>query len=174
MNKKIDPTVTIVLTACAQGLSLLVGLVPLLSLLAIPLAILATVFACILHFRVWSAVPASARSTTPGKAVGFLFIPFFNFYWYFPSFVGLAESIEKATGKPSARGLAVAHAVMSVLQWIIIWIPIIGSLFTIASFVIWLMFVRAVVNDVNMRILITPAATNLPPMVSVPPPIASA
>jgi len=173
MKKKIDPTVSIVLTACASGLGLLIGLVPILNLLAIPLAILALVFKCILHFQLWSAVPVGSRSTSPGKAVGFLFIPFFNFYWYFPSYVGLTASIEKATGRPSARGLAVAYAVISVLMWVLVWIPIVGSLFTIVNFVVWLLFVCAVVKDVNVGIPAAQPTNNAPPMAAIPPTIPS-
>jgi len=153
MDKKINPTVCITLTSCTIGLSLLVGLFPIISLLTIPLAILALVFKCILHYQLWSAIPENARSTTPGKAVGFLFIPFFNLYWYFPSYVGLTTSIKKTTGKPSAEGLAVTYSVLSILVWFFLWIPIIGSLFTLALFIIWLIFINALVKDVNSGIL---------------------
>ena len=162
MNKAINPTVPITLTSCAVGLSLLMGLVPVLSLLVLPLLILALIFQCMLHHQLWSAIPEKFRSTTPGKAVGFLFIPFFNFYWVFPSFVGLTTSIEKATGKPSAQGLAVANAVLFILAFVIGWIPWVGVLFIIARFVVWLIFVRIVVKDVNAGIL----TVQSPPVIS--------
>jgi hypothetical protein len=42
--------------------------------------------------RAWQCLQAGglARST-PGKAVGFLFIPFYNYYWLFMAFHGLAK-----------------------------------------------------------------------------------
>ncbi len=41
--------------------------------------------------RAWSCLRHAAPRTTPGKAVGFLFIPFFNLYWLFVAFHGLAK-----------------------------------------------------------------------------------
>jgi len=34
-------------------------------------------------YRAWALLQPGGASTTPGKAVGFLFIPFFNLYWVF-------------------------------------------------------------------------------------------
>jgi hypothetical protein len=149
MKPKIDPTLVIVLYSCTTGLGLLVGLVPLLSVLGAPIAILAIVFGSILHYKLWDALPTSSRATSPGKAVGFLFIPFFNLYWYFVSYAALPTSIQKATGKPSANGLGVTFAIMSVGQWFFSWIPYVGVLYGIGFYVVWLLYYRAVTRDVN-------------------------
>lgn len=161
MTKRINPVLCIVLTSCTLILATLLRLFPLLSLVAFPVMILQLVFTSILHYQLWSAVPVDSRSTTPGKAVGFLFIPFFNLYWYFPSYVGLSRSIESATGKPAANGLAVSYAVLSVLSWFTGVIPYVGFLFGVAHFVVWLLFVLSVSKAVNTRILKT--ATGTPP-----------
>jgi hypothetical protein len=43
-------------------------------------------------YRAWSCLqPGGLARTTPGKAIGFLFIPFFNLYWMFQSIKGLAS-----------------------------------------------------------------------------------
>ena len=152
MNKKINPTLCIVLVSCTVGLSLLVDLIPIVSLLTLPLAVLALVFSAILHYQMWQAVPERFRRTTPGKAVGFLFIPFLNFYWYFPSYAGLAEDVSKATGRPSSYGLGVTFAIMSIIAWFVVWIPFLGFLFIIAKFVIWLLYVRSMARDINRMI----------------------
>ncbi|MFH1746249.1 MAG: zinc ribbon domain-containing protein [Planctomycetota bacterium] len=88
-------------------------------------------------YQTWSAVPPRHRSTTPGAAVGFLFIPFFNIYWMFRAVVGLSYSLERAlVGRPQAgppgagSGVAIAACVMALipgpncLAWLmfIIWI----------------------------------------------------
>ena len=44
-----------------------------------------------LLYRFWQIIQDGFASTTPGKAVGFLFIPFFNFYWFFRAYFGLAK-----------------------------------------------------------------------------------
>lgn len=46
------------------------------------------VVAAVLIYKIWAAIQGPTARTTPGKAVGFLFIPFFNFYWIFQAFWG--------------------------------------------------------------------------------------
>ena len=76
-------------------------------------------------FKYWKALPEAHRKTTPGKAVGFLFIPFFNFYWVFVSFPALAKgyySYGKQVNDPEIKdmsGLGIAYAVLFVVGfWI--------------------------------------------------------
>jgi hypothetical protein len=40
--------------------------------------------------RAWASIDGGAQGLSPGKAQGFLWIPFFNFYWVFPALVSLA------------------------------------------------------------------------------------
>lgn len=47
------------------------------------------------HYACWKLIPARSARTTPGKAVGFMFIPGFNFYWCFISVFGLVKEINK-------------------------------------------------------------------------------
>lgn len=56
--------------------------------------ILVTIFALILLYRHWAVMQPYSKRTTPGKAVGFLFIPVFNFYWMFVAYHGLAKDID--------------------------------------------------------------------------------
>lgn len=49
----------------------------------------------ILMYRFWQIIQDGFARTTPGKAVGFLFIPVFNFYWYFVAYLGLAKDQNK-------------------------------------------------------------------------------
>jgi len=39
----------------------------------------------------WSSIQFSKPRTTPGKAVKYLFIPFYNYYWYFQVYQGFAQ-----------------------------------------------------------------------------------
>ncbi len=69
-----------------------VGPAALISLLALGFA---QVYWLICLHRCWSALWASTARTTPRRAVGFLFIPFFNIYWQFVAIKGLAEDANK-------------------------------------------------------------------------------
>ena len=44
----------------------------------------------VLLYRLWQVNQDGRASTTPGKAVGFLFIPIFQLYWFFRAYPGLA------------------------------------------------------------------------------------
>jgi len=45
----------------------------------------------VLYYRMWEAIQDGHARTSPGEAVGFLFIPFFNVYWMFQVTWGFAQ-----------------------------------------------------------------------------------
>jgi hypothetical protein len=51
----------------------------------------------ILLYRYWELIQDGTAQTTPGKAVGYCFIPFFNFYWMFTAIRGLAQDMNRYT-----------------------------------------------------------------------------
>lgn len=79
------------------------------------------VWLVMLH-RLWQSIPPQFARTTPGKAVGYLFIPFYNLYWLFNSHVGFAtdysRAVERLTvpaSRPAprlSRGLFVAYCLL--------------------------------------------------------------
>ena len=79
-----------------------------LGMFGIIVAIVAVIFGLIalisglriLH-KLWSLIPADKARTTPGKAVGFLFIPLFSLYWTFVAFYCLARALNAETGRKS-------------------------------------------------------------------------
>jgi GYF domain 2 len=52
---------------------------------------LSMIFSLINIHRAWGCLAWGAPATTPGKAVGMLFIPFFNIYWMFVAIAGLPK-----------------------------------------------------------------------------------
>ncbi len=56
--------------------------------LSAPFLIYSYVVFLLLIYKMWKAVPVTVARTTPGKAVGFLFIPVFNLYWLFQALWG--------------------------------------------------------------------------------------
>lgn len=57
------------------------------------------VFSAMLIYQYWKLVSPDKMPTTPGRAVGFLFIPIFNFYWGFVSLWGLGKALMNETGE---------------------------------------------------------------------------
>ncbi|NJK32829.1 MAG: hypothetical protein HC927_10710 [Deltaproteobacteria bacterium] len=99
---------------------------------AVPVGLLlAAIGNLVMIYKMWAAIQGPTARTSPGKAVGFLFIPIFNIYWLFNVLGGWATDYEKyraakgLAGAPQASsGLLVGYAVMTfisipVLNWII-------------------------------------------------------
>lgn len=97
-----------------------------------------TVFAMILLYRYWTVMQPYSKRTTPGKAVGFLFIPFFNLYWMFVAYHGLSKDIDayldanpgSAAPRPST-GLVLATVIIMLLTMV----PYLGNLASLALIV---------------------------------------
>lgn len=49
------------------------------------------VFLAITIYKLWDSIQDGTARTTPGKACGFIFIPFFCLYWYFVAFLGWSQ-----------------------------------------------------------------------------------
>lgn len=47
----------------------------------------------ILVYKLWQVVQDGFARTSPGQAVGFMFIPYFNYYWFLPAYHGLAKDL---------------------------------------------------------------------------------
>ncbi|MGO8927738.1 MAG: protein kinase domain-containing protein [Limisphaerales bacterium] len=79
------------------------------------------VFWAMLHYSCWKALPEKFRATTPGRALGFLFIPLFNYYWFFVSFPKLATGFNALKRERpelairNLRGVGIAYAITTVL-----------------------------------------------------------
>jgi hypothetical protein len=59
------------------------------SLAMLALLTFRAVVFCKWLYRVWSAIQDDHSRITPGRAVGLLFVPFFNFYWAFRAIAGI-------------------------------------------------------------------------------------
>ena len=120
--------------------------------------VLAYILWAMLHYACWTALPPRYRQTTPGMATGLLFVPFFNFYWAFVSFVRLAEGFsalgEEHPERPMRRatGLAIAKAVSFVCFWTIGWIPSLAGVVGIVDAVLFVLYYRAITFNANQMI----------------------
>lgn len=109
------------------------------GILLMVVVVLMTVFAMILLYRYWAVMQPYSKRTTPGKAVGFLFIPFYNLYWMFVAYHGLAKDIDTYLDKnrdskaprPST-GLVLATVILMLVSFV----PYIGNLAGLALLVL--------------------------------------
>ncbi|MDD5313219.1 MAG: hypothetical protein PHO26_09320 [Dehalococcoidia bacterium] len=120
-------------------------------LLAIAVGIYGTVIGCILLYKAWKAIQDGQPRTTPGKAVGFLFIPFFNLYWIFVAYWGFAQDFNKYLNVKSlavpklSEGLFLAYPILILCSGI----PYIGSLAGLAEFGVGILVCNFMIDAVN-------------------------
>jgi type II secretory pathway pseudopilin PulG len=88
------------------------------------------VVTCLLVYKMWHAIQDGQARTTPGKAVGLLFIPFYGLYWIFVAFRGFALDYNALLDRHQLElprlptGLFTAFAVLSLISGI----PYLGCL----------------------------------------------
>ena len=69
------------------------------------LLIISAILGYIYLYRAWACLRFGGPRTTPGKAIAFLFIPFFNVYWVFVAIYGLAQDWNRITASyPNTQG----------------------------------------------------------------------
>lgn len=109
----------------------------LITIVQLPALIVSIVFSSILLYRQWNLLQGHSARTTPGKAVGFSFIPLFAFYWWFVAYVGLVKDSNRymddngIDGSRMSYGVAVSVCVLGIAMGTIGMFPVIGSLLAI-------------------------------------------
>ena len=134
--------------------SIIFGLLGLIvAIVAVVFGLLAIVFGSRILHKLWSLIPIHKARTTPGKAVGFLFIPLFNIYWNFVAIYGLARALNIETGRRLVSEVASFIYCCSFLLgplWVImgwredqIWMLLIGCIIMV---MLWFVILRQMRN----------------------------
>ncbi|WP_016924041.1 DUF4339 domain-containing protein [Prochlorothrix hollandica] len=102
------------------------------------------VFSYMMLFKFWKIIQNGQPRTTPGKAVGFLFIPFFNFYWCFVAYLGLAKDTNKYIRTRKIRSPKIDE---NLVLWYCITIclsiiPYVNLLAWVATLILWVLVMR--------------------------------
>lgn len=125
----------------AAGAVLMIIFIGILGLIA------SIVFYMLLLHKLWTLVQPSEKST-PGKAIGFLFIPFFNLYWQFVAIYGLAQEVNRKRtqmgigGTPVNEQMAMIGCICNCCSII----PFLGIVAAIAGFVIQIIVLKDIKN----------------------------
>lgn len=88
---------------------------------AIALGLYWLVVTLVLLYKAWDAIQDGFARTTPGRAVGFLFIPLFNAYWLFEAVWGFARDYNRLLERhglesdPLPERLFLAYCVLTVV-----------------------------------------------------------
>ncbi len=120
----------------------------------IPALIAAVVIDYVLLYRFWGIIQDGNVRTSPGKAVGFCFIPFFNIYWIYVAYVGLSKDVNAYCDErqiPGARvneGLALTWYILSLVSIV----PYVGILISIVTMILLIIMMKQF-TDLSMSIL---------------------
>jgi hypothetical protein len=119
---------------------------------AVSAAIIITVLSGIFLYRAWAQIQDGRARTTPGKAVGFRFIPFFALYWEFVAVKGLAEDIEDYARarniaiEPIPRSLTITYCVLMIVAGFLSAVPVLGPLLLISLAVVLLILFKKIAD----------------------------
>ncbi len=119
--------------------------------IATPLLITGIVFMYILFYKMWAAIQDGHARSTPGQAVGFMFIPLFNFYWRFQVIWGYSKdyneylSRHSIQAKPLSEGIFLWACILPLLALI----PFVGWVASIASLVLYIFVLNPVCDAIN-------------------------
>ena len=111
----------------------------------------------VLLYRAWASIQDGHARTTPGKAVGFLFIPLYDFYWIFQAFWGFAKDYNSyiarhgITTSRLSEGLFLSLCILTLIGVFlgVLRDPFLLGAFLIVSFVIDIVIVNKVCDAVN-------------------------
>ena len=143
-------------TLCGMA-SLIFSIVGVASMVLAMIAFVASIiFWCILHYHLWNVIPKGIARTTPGKAVGLMFIPLFNLYWMFVSCLGLSKDLNKTLQQSGIRyqaseELGLTFCILTILSLFCInpypglsFIDLLGVAVSVAACVVSIIFYKSV------------------------------
>jgi hypothetical protein len=101
---------------------------------------------CVLLYRCWGIIQDGYPRTTPGAAVGYLFVPIYNIYWQFVAVRGLAEDLNRYAQK---RGLHIREASVALATTYLVLnlcaiIPVVGLLILVPNQLIYLLAIYSI------------------------------
>ena len=117
-------------------------------------AVASVILFYIILYRSWGLIQDGYARTTPGKAIGYCFIPFYNFYWMFEAIPGLVKDMNNFIARrnlPIQRmdpGLATAYCVLTLVSII----PYVGYVTAVAAFVIQIILLKKI-KDTSVAII---------------------
>ncbi len=106
-------------------------------------------------YRGWMAIQDDYVRTTPGKAVGFLFIPVFNLYWVFVAIGAYAKgfnafiSRHQIPAKRLPEKLFITQCILMILGIVMAGIPVAGFIYSNVVAIISLVTLWHITNAVN-------------------------
>jgi len=115
----------------------------------------------VFYYQIWRALPPDAARTSPGKAVGFMFIPLFQFYWMFQVLWGWAVDFNRYVRQHSfdvpkvSQGVPLALCIIGSVAVVASWIGMLtgqhalAAMLGLPSCVLWPIFIYQACTSLN-------------------------
>ncbi|MDO4628926.1 MAG: hypothetical protein Q4C70_07050 [Planctomycetia bacterium] len=104
-------------------------IVILVGILPFTIGNIAMLVLCImLNYRFWNIIQDGYACTTPGKAIGFFFIPIFNIYWLWVLLVGTAQNLNQYCNRHQIPLYKPANEELGIATYIVFLIPYVNLL----------------------------------------------
>jgi hypothetical protein len=138
-----------------QGLPLWEGSGATWMLLGIVMAVYMVVIELVLWYKAWKSIQDFDARTSPGRAVGFLFIPIVNLYWIFQAFWGFSKDYNSNVDgyelaiKRLPEGLFLAYTVVALTNSVLFWVPLLNLLLNLGTMILTILVVNKLVDAVN-------------------------
>jgi hypothetical protein len=153
------PMVLFLVAVYAEGRGADRDVVPFLMLPAmLPAIIGMAVSVGILVYKMWTVIQGGQVRTTPGLAVGLLFVPCFNLFWGFQAYWGWTKDYNRYIAERNLsvprmpEGLALTVCILTVASII----PFLGSCLALINIVLLFIFMNSAINGVNALITASP------------------
>lgn len=113
------------------------------------------IITAILWYKAWQVIQDGHARTTPGRAVGFAFIPLYNLYWAFQFIHGFAKDYNaylRRYNMPIAQlseGYFLAATILTIPGIIVRRIPYVGIVYALIVGIVAIVLLNSVCNAVN-------------------------
>lgn len=106
---------------------------------------------CVFWYKAWARIQDGNVRTTPGKAIGFLFIPFFNLYWIFQAIWGFSKDYNLFIERHSLSNIQLPEGLFLTLSilGLLCLIPVVGLFISLIAFVINMIAIGKICDSVN-------------------------
>lgn len=145
------PAVLFLMAVFAEGRGRDREVIPFLMIPAMAPMLLGVIAQLVLVYKMWAAIADSRPRTSPGAAVGLLFVPLFSLYWFFQAYWGWTKDFNRAAGerglavRRAPEGLALAICILTILSCL----PLLGLAFAALNQLLLLVFMNGAINSVN-------------------------
>jgi len=148
-------------TAGGAGLGiilLIVGMVKIeigIMLFSIIPTVYAAIVGLVLTYKAWASIQDGHARTTPGRAVGFAFIPIYNLYWIFQAIWGFAKDYNSYIARHEVvtarlpEGLFLSFCILSLCSMFLSRVQYLGIALSIVEFIIGIVMVSKTCDAIN-------------------------